>query len=73
MLRLKGLGLPDLNGHGQGDELIRVIVWTPDELTSDQEEALRRLMEVETPAPATVRRRTQKGFWSRVKEAFTGG
>lgn len=73
MLRLKGLGLPDLNGHTQGDELIRVIVWTPDELSEEQEEAIRRLMEIETPAPETVRRRTQKGFWSRVKEAFTGG
>jgi molecular chaperone DnaJ len=73
MLRLKGLGLPDLNGHGQGDELIRVVVWTPDELTPEQEEALRHLLEIESPPPATVRRRTQKGFWSRVKEAFTGG
>ena len=73
MLRLKGLGLPDLNRHGQGDELIRVIVWTPDELTPEQEQALRHLLEIESPPPATVRRRTQKGFWSRVKEAFTGG
>ena len=73
MLRLKGLGLPDLNGRGQGDQLIRVIVWTPRDLTSEQEKALRHLMETEAPAPATVVRTTQKGFWSRVKEAFTGG
>jgi len=73
MLRLKGLGLPDLNGQSQGDELIRVVVWTPDDLTADQEEAFRRLMELESRPPATIRRRTQKGFWSRVKEAFTGG
>jgi molecular chaperone DnaJ len=73
MLRLKGLGLPDLNGRGDGDQLIRVIVWTPDELSAEQEQAFRQLLDIESPAPATVRRRTQKGFWSRVKEAFTGG
>jgi molecular chaperone DnaJ len=73
MLRLKGLGLPELNGHIRGDQLVRVLVWTPDDLSEDQEEALRRLREVERPAPDRIRRRSHKGFWSRVKEAFTGG
>jgi molecular chaperone DnaJ len=73
LLRLKGLGLPELNGHVRGDQLLQVVVWTPDELTSEQEEVLRRLREVETPAPDKIRRRSHKGFWSRVKEAFTGG
>jgi molecular chaperone DnaJ len=73
LLRLKGLGLPELNGTVRGDQLVRVVVWTPDELTPDQEELLRRLSEVETRPPETVRRRAHKGFWSRVKEAFTGG
>jgi len=73
MLRLRGLGLPDLERGGQGDELVRVIVWTPDDLTPEQEEALRRLMEVESPAPERVGSKAHKGFWSRVKEAFTGG
>lgn len=73
MLRLRGLGLPDLERGGQGDELVRVIVWTPDDLTPEQEEVLRRLMEVESPAPERVGSKAHKGFWSRVKEAFTGG
>jgi molecular chaperone DnaJ len=73
MLRLRGLGLPDLERGGQGDELVRVIVWTPDDLTPEQEEVLRRLMEVEAPAPERVGSKAHKGFWSRVKEAFTGG
>jgi molecular chaperone DnaJ len=73
MLRLKGLGLPELNGTIRGDQLVRVLVWTPDDLTSEQAELLRRLREIESPAPENIRRGSHKGFWSRVKEAFTGG
>lgn len=72
-LRLRGLGLPELNGGVRGDQIVRIVVWTPTDLTAEQEETLRRLAEVEHGAPATVRRGTHKGFWSRVKEALTGG
>jgi molecular chaperone DnaJ len=73
MLTLKGLGLPELNGSVRGDQVVRIVVWTPDELTPEQEGLMRKLRAIETPAPAQIRLRTQKGFWSRVKEAFTGG
>jgi len=72
-LSLKELGLPELNGPVRGDQVIKIRVWTPHELTSEQEELLRKLADVESAAPDTVRRRSHKGFWSRVKEAFTGG
>jgi molecular chaperone DnaJ len=73
LLRMKGLGLPELNGHVRGDQLLRVLVWTPDELSAEQEEILRQLRDVEGAAPSAIRRRAHKGFWSRVKEAFTSG
>jgi molecular chaperone DnaJ len=73
VLRLRGLGLPELNGTVRGDQLVRVQVWTPDELTPEQEALVRKLREIESPPPAQIRLRTEKGFWSRVKEAFTGG
>jgi len=73
MLRLRGLGLPDLNGHQRGDQFVRVLVWTPDELTDDQTALLEQLRQIETPAPETMRDRSRKGFWSKVREAFTGG
>ncbi len=73
LLRLKGLGLPELNETMRGDQIVRVLVWTPHDLTSEQEEILRRLEEVESPAPSEIRRGSHRGFWSRVKEAFTGG
>jgi len=73
LLRLKGLGLPELNETMRGDQIVRVLVWTPHDLTSEQEEVLRKLQEVESPAPDKIRRGSHRGFWSRVKEAFTGG
>lgn len=73
VLRLRGLGLPELNGSTRGDQLVRVRVWTPDDLSAEQERILKELREVESPAPAKVTRRSHKGFWSKVKEAFTGG
>ncbi|MBM4185186.1 MAG: molecular chaperone DnaJ [Gemmatimonadetes bacterium] len=73
VLRLRGLGLPELNGTVRGDQLVRVQVWTPEELTPEQEALVRKLREIESPPPSQIRLRTEKGFWSRVKEAFTGG
>ena len=73
MLRLRGLGLPHLNAPGRGDQLVRVLVWTPEELTPEQEELFLRLGEIESPIPDPAARTARKGFWSRVKEAFSGG
>lgn len=73
LLRLKGLGLPELNGNIRGDQILRVLVWTPGDLTAEQEELMERLRTIESPAPDKIRRGSHGGFWSRVKEAFTGG
>ncbi|HUF76190.1 MAG TPA: molecular chaperone DnaJ, partial [Longimicrobiales bacterium] len=45
-LRLKGLGLPELNGAMRGDQLLRILVWTPEDLTPEQEKLLRELREI---------------------------
>ena len=34
---------------------------------------MRQLRDVEAPAPESVDRKGRKGFWSKVKEAFSGG
>lgn len=43
IFRLKGKGLPSLNGFGRGDELIRVVVRTPTKLTPRQRELVTEL------------------------------
>jgi hypothetical protein len=41
-------------------------------MSNEQEEMLRRLREVESPAPESINRKGRQGFWSKVKEAFSG-
>ena len=71
VLRLKGHGLPELHGRGKGDQLVRIVVWTPERLTPDQEEAIRALRDLEEPAPEQLDEDSGRSIWSRVKEAFT--
>ena len=70
MLLLRGKGLPHLGGGGRGDQQVRIQLWTPQDLTDEQEELFRRLAEVEGAPPADGDR-GRSGFWSRVKEAFS--
>ncbi|CAD7768605.1 Chaperone protein DnaJ [Candidatus Methanoperedenaceae archaeon GB37] len=43
--RLKGCGIPHLHGYGRGDQLVRVVVKTPTNLTDRQKMLLRELAE----------------------------
>jgi molecular chaperone DnaJ len=72
VLRLRSKGLPHLQGGGRGDMLVRVTVWTPTDLTPGQEQILRQLQQVESAPPAPGGDENQRGFWSKVREAFTG-
>jgi molecular chaperone DnaJ len=74
-LRVRGRGVPELNGRGRGDLIARIRVWTPESLTSAQRELLQSLRELEDPAPegapgSEEDAGARRGFWSRVKEAF---
>jgi molecular chaperone DnaJ len=40
MFRIRGRGVPDLNGYGTGDELVRAVVETPRKLNAKQRELL---------------------------------
>jgi molecular chaperone DnaJ len=40
LFRLKGRGIPELNGYGRGDQIVRILVETPRKLTVRQRELL---------------------------------
>lgn len=42
IFRLKGKGMPDLRGYGDGDEFVSVFVVTPPKLTTEQKDLMRR-------------------------------
>ena len=68
-LRLRNKGMPRLRASGRGDQIVRVLVWTPTNLSREERAALERLAEVEQPAPDPAN--SEAGFWERVKRAFT--
>jgi len=45
VFRLKGKGIPRVNGHGRGDEYVKVIVDIPKTLNDKQKAALKLYME----------------------------
>jgi molecular chaperone DnaJ len=66
VFHLRGRGLPRVNTTGTGDMHVRVQLWTPQSVSPEQAELVRRLAGVEGEIPAT----RPKGFWSRMKEAL---
>ena len=71
VIRIEGEGLPELNGRGQGDLLVRFLVWVPTELSAEQESLLRKLRRIEDAPPEKIEPGQRRGFWSRVKEALS--
>ncbi len=63
---LRGKGLPRVNASGTGDLHVRVQLWTPDELTREEEALIRQLSSVQAKPPQT----RSKGLWAKMKEAL---
>jgi len=68
ILRLKSKGLPDLNGYGRGDILVNLNVWTPKDLTREEEQILEKLRSSENFRPHPTKK--DKGFFDRMKDIF---
>ncbi len=69
VMRLKGKGLPDVNGYGKGDILINVNIWTPRNLSHDEKVMLEKLKNSDNfkPNPSSK----DKSYFDRMREFFT--
>ncbi|MEO7967039.1 MAG: molecular chaperone DnaJ [Gemmatimonadaceae bacterium] len=67
VLHLRGRGLPRVNSSGTGDLHVRVQLWTPESVSREEEELLRRLSALQKAPPEQGR---SKGFWTKMKEAL---
>ena len=67
VLRLRGKGLPRLRGHGKGDQLVRIQIETPSDLTTHQRELLEALELTLEDEGGSPRRRT---FLDKLRELF---
>ena len=69
ILRLRGKGIPSINGYGKGDLLVHINVWTPKTLNKQQKEFFENMKDDEhfEPKPES----TDKSFFEKVKDMFS--
>jgi molecular chaperone DnaJ len=68
ILRLRGKGIPDVNGYGRGDLLVRVHVWIPKKLNNDEKRALEKLQA--SPGFQEGPSASEKSFFEKMKDMF---
>ena len=71
ILRMRNRGIPDLNGSGKGDQMIRVHVWTPQDLSTEEREMLKDLRDREHFQPKPGERQPKKSFFRKVRDVFS--
>lgn len=69
ILRLKGKGVPNIQGYQKGDFLIHVNVWTPKNLTKEEKEMFEKMRNFENMTPNP--QKNDKSFFEKVKEMFS--
>lgn len=70
MLRLRGKGLPSVQGYGSGDLLVHVNVWTPKKISAEEKELLEKLRDSENFQPKPGGK--EEGFFEKMKNFFQG-
>jgi molecular chaperone DnaJ len=68
ILRLKGKGLPDVNGYRKGDLLVRINVWTPASLSREERKLLEKLQE--SPSFKPNPSKADRNIFDRMREMF---
>jgi len=67
ILRLRGKGLPDVQGYGKGDLLVKINVYIPKVVTKEEKKTLEYLKESKNFDPKPDE---DKNFFNRVKDFF---
>ena len=70
VVRLRGKGLPIMNGYGRGDLLVSLNVWVPKELTREEKKMLEELQKHDNFQPHPTKH--ERGFFDKMKEMFNG-
>lgn len=68
ILRLRGKGIPDVNGYGRGDLLVRVHVWIPKRLSNEEKRTLEKLQD--SPGFQDGPSAQEKSFFQKMKDMF---
>lgn len=68
LLRLRSKGLPSIEGHGKGDMLISINVWTPQTLSKEEKEIIEKLSQSKNFAPNPTKK--DRGFFEKIRDMF---
>ncbi len=68
IFRLKGKGIPEVQGYKKGDQLINVNIWTPKKLSDEETKLLEKMRDMPAFKPAPGK--DEKGFFERMKDFF---
>ncbi|MBR6291332.1 MAG: molecular chaperone DnaJ [Bacteroidales bacterium] len=68
VVRLRGKGLPVVNGYGRGDLLVSLNVWVPKDLNKEEKKMLEQLDSHQNFQPNPTKQ--ERGFFDRMKEMF---
>jgi molecular chaperone DnaJ len=68
ILRLRGKGLPEVNGYGRGDLLVNVNVWIPKNLSKEELKIIEKFRDSESFVPNPDK--DDKGFFERMRNYF---
>jgi len=68
VLRLRGKGLPEVNGYGKGDLLVQINVWIPKSLDKEERKVFEKMEQSDTFTPQPDR--SEPGFFKRMKNFF---
>ncbi|MEQ8324668.1 MAG: molecular chaperone DnaJ [Vicingaceae bacterium] len=68
VLRLRGKGIPDINGYGKGDLLVNVNIWTPKKLSKEEKVVIETFKKSSNFEPAPNRK--EKGWFERMRDHF---
>ncbi len=72
ILRMRGKGLPHLDSHERGDQLVMVNIYVPSKITQRERELLLQLSESENIAPKRRRKESKEtGFFGKFRNNFS--
>ena len=69
ILRLRGKGVPDINGYGSGDLLVYVQVWIPKSTSAEERAQLEKMRNSSNFSPKPTS--DDKNFFDRIKRMFS--
>lgn len=72
ILRLRGKGLPSVQGYGTGDQLLHINIFVPQSVSSEERKILEEIRDSKNFTPNADETRKGKGLFDKMKDFFSG-